>query len=90
MLQEFQHFEPRMNPWVAVAALAAALPPVLFWGRIFWNARARVKEDERKELERQVRPRLPDRWWTRVSRSCTYPEVFSKYALKTGRECVHS
>ncbi len=44
-----------MNPWVAVAALAAAFPPVIFWGRIFWNARARVKEDERKELEREVR-----------------------------------
>ena len=48
-----------MNPWVAVAALAAALPPVVFWGRIFWNARARVKEDERKELEREVLPWLP-------------------------------
>ena len=54
-MKEFQQFEPRMNPWVAVAALAAALPPVLFWGRIFLSARRRVKDDERKELEREVR-----------------------------------
>ncbi len=53
--QEFQRFEPQMNPWVAVAALAAALPPVLFWGRVFLNARRRVKEDERREQDRQVR-----------------------------------
>ena len=54
ILQEFRQFEPQMNPWVAVAALAAALPPVLFWGRVFMNARRRVKEDERRELEREV------------------------------------
>ena len=44
-----------MNPWVAVAALAAALPPMIFWSRVFLNARRRLKEDEQKELDRQVR-----------------------------------
>ena len=57
-----------MNPWVAVAALAAALPPVLFWGRVFFNARRRVKEDERREQDRQVRmvpllTKLSYTWW---------------------------
>ena len=53
-MQDFQTFEPQLNPFVAVAALAAAVPPVLFWGRVFMNAQRRIKEDEQKEEERQV------------------------------------
>ena len=54
MSQELQTFEPQMNPWVAVAALAAALPPVVFWGRVFLGARRRIREDEQKEVDRLV------------------------------------
>jgi len=53
-MQEFQTFEPQMNPFVAVAALAAAVPPVLFWSRVFMSARKRMKEDAAKEEERLV------------------------------------
>jgi len=49
------HFEPRLNPGVAVAAACAAVPPIVFWARIALNARRKVMEEEAKEAERAAR-----------------------------------
>ena len=49
------HFEPRLNPGVAVAAACAAVPPIVFWARIALNARRKVMEEEEKETQRAAR-----------------------------------
>ena len=79
--QEFQRFEPQMNPWVAVAALAAALPPVLFCGRVFLNARRRIKEDERREQDRQVRAGRHSA--DLIFSADTYPAMMPPYEQQT-------
>lgn len=48
-------FGPQLNPAVAVAAAVAAVPPIVFWARVFYNARKRVVEDEQREAARKVR-----------------------------------
>ena len=58
-------FEARLNPAVAVAALVAAAPPIIFWARIAMNARrvaaaAASAEAAEKEKERE-RKALLDR-----------------------------
>jgi hypothetical protein len=45
-------FEPRLSPGIAAAAAAAATPPIVFWARIFINARRAVKDAEDKEAAR--------------------------------------
>lgn len=57
-------FEPQLNPAIAVAAAAAATPPILFWGRIFLSnmrrleeERQRAEEEQRRQAEREVRTR---------------------------------
>jgi hypothetical protein len=45
-------FEPQLSPGIAVAAAAAATPPIVFWATIFTNARRAVREAEDKEAAR--------------------------------------
>lgn len=47
-------FGPQLNPAIAVAASVAAVPPLVFWGRVLLNARRRVIEDEQREQDRLV------------------------------------
>ena len=48
-------FEPVLSPGIAVAAAAAATPPIVFWARIALNARRVAKEAEAKEAARLER-----------------------------------
>eukprot|EP00884_Botryococcus_braunii_P022227 jgi/Botrbrau1/8689/Bobra.0311s0004.1 len=50
-----QTFEPRFSPAIAVAALFAATPPIVFWSRIFLNALKRSREEALEEQDRQDR-----------------------------------
>lgn len=52
-----QGFRPVLDPSIAVAAVIASLPPILFWIRIASNEMRRRKEVEMKEQQRQVMPR---------------------------------
>lgn len=56
-----EHFEPQLSPAIAVAAAVAALPPILFWFRVFLNASKRLKDQAQAEEDRQVHwhPYLP-------------------------------
>lgn len=49
-----EHFEPQLSPAIAVAAAVAALPPILFWFRVFLNANKRLKDKAQAEVDRQV------------------------------------
>lgn len=49
-----QSFQPVLDPSIAIAAVIAALPPVLFWAKIAFNEIKRRKEAEMKEQQRQV------------------------------------
>jgi hypothetical protein len=51
---ESTSFEPRMDPGIAVAAVAAAIPPILFWSRVVLAEQRRKREAEEKERTRQV------------------------------------
>lgn len=47
-------FAPTLDPSIAVAAGIAALPPILYWGRVVVRERNRVAEQEKKEAQREV------------------------------------
>ena len=47
-------FEPRLDPSIAVAAIMAAIPPIVFWVRVIQAERRRRLEAEQKEREREV------------------------------------
>jgi hypothetical protein len=53
-------FEPQLSPGIAVAAAIAAVPPLLFWGRIAvseWKRQQGLAR-ERQEAEGRERARL--------------------------------
>lgn len=45
----------QFNPAVGMAALVAALPPVLFWVRVYINSQKAIKDKEEEERIRKVR-----------------------------------
>ena len=57
-------FEPRADPAIAVAAACAAVPPLVFWGRI-----AISESKRRKKLEEEERI-AAERERTRLVRDC--------------------
>ncbi len=62
-----QTFEPVFNPAIGAAAIAAAIPPIIFWVRVVAAEQRRQKEAEDKERAREVRRYLVD--WMAVQRS---------------------
>ncbi|GMH42045.1 hypothetical protein BSKO_09964 [Bryopsis sp. KO-2023] len=52
---EVSSFEPRFNPAVGVAALVAAIPPILFWVRVYNNIQRVEREKREEEEDRQNR-----------------------------------
>lgn len=48
-------FHAQFNPAIGVAAVVAAIPPVLFWARVYNNAQKAIKEKEQEEEDRKVR-----------------------------------
>lgn len=52
-------FEPRLDPRIAVAAVVAATPPILFWIRVARAEQRRKMEAEEKEKQREVSPSHP-------------------------------
>ena len=49
-----QTFEPVFNPAIGAAAIAAAIPPIIFWVRVVAAEQRRQKEAEDKERAREV------------------------------------
>lgn len=48
-------FAPQLRPEIAIAAAAAATPPLIFWGRIFLANQRRLAELERQREEEERR-----------------------------------